>query len=328
MTTSPIRWGIIGPGGIARRFAADLKLVPDTQLVAVGSRSQESADKFADEFGAPNRHASYADLANDPDVDVVYIATPHPFHHANALLCLQAGKAVLVEKPFTINARQAQEVVDTARSAGLFAMEAMWSRYIPLMVRLRELISEGAIGEVRMLEVDFGFRSQLKPEGRLYNLALGGGALLDVGVYNVSLASMLFGTPTRIVSMAHLGETGVDEQAGMVFGYPEGRLAVLSSAIRTTMSQEAFIMGAEGRIRLHSPWWKPSRLTLTRPNQDDIIIDMPVEGFGFHHEAAEVVRCLREGRLESATMPLDETVAIMSTLDELRAQWGLKYPME
>ena len=207
-------------------------------------------------------------------------------------------------------------------------MEAMWTRFLPLVVRLREMLAQGVIGEVRMVQADFGFRSAVNPTSRLFDPALGGGALLDVGVYTVSLASMLLGKASEVVGLAHLGETGVDEQAGIVLSYPSGQLAVLSTAIRTTSPQEAFILGTEGYIRLHSPWWKPTRLTLTRPKQSDEVMELPIQGFGFHHEAAEVVRCVRAGQTESGVMPPDETVAIMETLDELRRQWGLRYPTE
>ena len=323
-----VGWGILGLGNIARQFARDLPLVPNARLVAVGSRSQANADKFGAEFGAPHRYVSYADLAHDPEVDAVYIATPHTLHHENALLCLNASKAVLVEKPFAVNTAQAREVVETARARGLFAMEAVWTRFLPVIVRLRELITDGAIGEVRMVQADFGFRTSFNPTHRLFDPALGGGALLDVGIYPVSLASMLLGTPSRVVGLAHLGQTGVDEQAGMVLSYPGGQLAVLSTAIRTTTPQEALILGTEGYIRVQSPWWHSTRLTLVRPKQSDEVIEAPMQGIGYQYEATEVGRCLRAGRMESEVMPLDETVAVLTTLDELRRQWGLKYPME
>ena len=323
-----VRWGILGLGNIARQFARDLPLVPNARLAAVGSRTQAGADRFGEEFGAPHRYASYADVAHDPDVDAVYIATPHTLHHENALLCLKAGKSVLVEKPFAVNAAQAREVVRTARERGLFAMEAVWTRFLPPIVRLRELVAAGAIGEVRMVQADFGFRTAFNPAHRLFDPALGGGALLDVGIYPVSLASMLLGTPSGVVGLAHLGETGVDEQAGMVLRYPGGQLAVLSTAIRTTTPQEALILGTDGYIRVHSPWWNPTRLTLSRPKQSDEVIEPPRQGIGYHDEAAEVGRCLQAGQTESVVMPLDETVAVLETLDELRRQWGLRYPTE
>jgi dihydrodiol dehydrogenase / D-xylose 1-dehydrogenase (NADP) len=322
------RWGILSTGRIAKQFAEGLSVLPDAEIVAVGSRAQETADAFGDKYGVPHRHASYKALAADPDVDVIYIGTPHPFHKDNAILSLEAGKAVLLEKPFTINAGEAEEVITLARKKKLFLMEAMWSRYIPIIVKLRELLAEGAIGEVRMLTADLGFRSEFDPKSRLFNPELGGGALLDVGIYPISFASMVLGTPSRIVSMAHLGQTSVDEQAGIVFGYEGGQLAVLYTALQTSTAIEATVMGTEGKIRIHSPWFYGTTLTLSIEERDDEVISLPYEGNGYNFEAAEVNERLRAGKLESDVMPLDETLAIMQTLDTIRAQWGLKYPME
>jgi predicted dehydrogenase len=207
-------------------------------------------------------------------------------------------------------------------------MEAMWTRFLPHIIRLRELLAANMIGEVRMLEVDFGFRTSFNPQGRLFDPALGGGALLDVGIYPVSLASMILGAPERVTGMAQLGETGVDEQSAMIFGYAGGQLALLSQAIRTNSPHEALLLGTHGKIRVHSSWWKATTITLSVDGQPDELIDVPAVGNGYNYEAAEVGRCLREGRTESDVMPLDETLAIMRTLDEVRAQWGLRYPGE
>ncbi len=326
--TDKIRWGILGTGNIARKFATGLAALDDADLVAVGSRSQAAADAFAGEFSIPKRHAGYGALAADPAVDVIYIATPHSLHKDNMLLCLQAGKAVLCEKPFTINAEEAQAAITAARSRGLFLMEAMWTRYLPLMAEVRRLIAVGAIGEVRMVAADFGYRAPFNAERRTFNPELGGGALLDVGVYPISLASMLLGAPERIASMAELGETGVDEQSAMVLGYPGGQLAVLYTAVRTTTPQDATIMGTDGFIRIHSQWWVPKAMTLHQAGKAPKRIELPFTGNGYNYEAAEVHNCLRAGKLESEIMPLDETLAIMQTMDRIRAQWGMRYPME
>jgi len=326
--TEKIRWGILGTGSIARKFATGLSVLEDAELRAVGSRSQEKADQFASAFDIPHRHASYASLADDPEVDVIYIATPHALHCENAWLCLEAGKAVLCEKPFAINATEAKSMIDCARDRGLFLMEAMWTRYLPLMVELRNMLSERVIGEVQILAADFGFCAGLNPEARLFNPALGGGALLDVGVYTVSLDSMIFGTPTSIASVAHLGETGVDEQAGIILGHPGGQLSILYTAVRTSTPQEATILGTEGSIRIHSPWWVPREMTLNVARSSPEVLQFPFVGNGYNYEASEVMRCLREGKLESDVIPLAETLRVMQTLDQIRAQWGLKYPME
>lgn len=324
----PIRWGILGTGRIAGLFATGLSALPDAALVAVGSRAAETADRFAEEHGAPRRHASYAALAADPEVEIVYVATPHPVHHAAARLCLEAGKAVLCEKPFTVNAAQAADLIGLAGERRLFLMEAMWTRFLPLMERFRGLVAAGAIGEPRLLAADFGFRHGGGPEHRLFDPALGGGALLDVGVYLVSLASMLFGAPERVTGFAHLGPTGVDEQAALVLGYPGGLLAQLTAAVRTSTPQEVTLMGTEGTLRIHPLWWKPTRMTLTRPGQPDEPFEIPFAGNGYNYEAAEAMRCLRSDELESPVMPLAETLAVLGTLDEVRAQWGLRYPTE
>lgn len=326
--TRPIRWGILGTGNIANSFTKGLITLPDAQLVAVGSRALASANRFGDTYQVPNRHGSYAELANDPEVDAIYIATPHTLHLENTLMCLEAGKAVLCEKPFTINAAEARIAIDAARTRGIFLMEAMWARFFPMMTALRQMLGEGVIGEVRMISADFGFRGDFNPEKRVFNPALGGGALLDVGVYPISLASMILGQPTRIASLAELGKTGVDEQAAIVLGYAGGQLAMLHTAIRTRTPHEAVIMGTEGFIRLHTPWWIPKSFTVDKPKQEPQHFDFPFEANGYNYEAAEVQRCLRAGLTESPIMPLDETLAIMETMDQIRAQWGLRYPME
>jgi predicted dehydrogenase len=322
------RWGILGTGAIAKQFVQGLRSVPDAEVFAVGSRSEASAAKFAVKWNISRRHASYEDLASDPDVDVVYIATPHPFHAQNATLCLQAGKAVLCEKPFCVNAAEAERVVELARKKRLFIMEGMWTRFFPLMEEVRRLVSEGAIGEVRMLNVDFGFRAELDPASRLFDQRLGGGALLDVGVYCVSFASMVLGRPSGFVGLPHLGETGVDEQASVVLEHEGGRLANLSIGIRTATPQEATIMGSEGYVRIHAPWWRPKSMTIYSPGEESETVEAPVSGNGFNYEAAEVMRCLEAGKTESDVMPLDETISVMRTMDGIRAAWGLRYPGE
>ncbi len=322
-----IRWGIIGTGRIARLFAEGLGALLDAELVAVGSRSQANADDFAKQFNVPFRHTSYEALAHDARVDAVYIATPHSLHVENTLMALEAGKPVLCEKPFAINARQAESIIRTARAKGILVMEAMWTRFLPPIVRLREMLNEGIIGEVRTLEAGFGFQRE-KREGRLFDLALGGGALLDIGIYPVSLASMIFGPPTQITGLAEIGPTGVDEQAAIVLGHPQGQLAVLHNSIRVNTFQEASVTGTRGRIRLHRGWWKGSDMTLTLDQGGEEFLDFPFTGNGYQFEAEAFMECLRAGELDNKIMPLDETLSIMKTLDTLRAQWGLKYPME
>jgi predicted dehydrogenase len=321
-----INWGILGPGNIARAFAEGIKDVPDAKIVAVGSHSHERSREFATEYGIEKAYGSYEELVNDPAVDVIYVATPHPFHKENTLLCLKAGKAVLCEKPFALNARDAQEVVDFARQKGLFLMEAMWTRFVPTVVKLREWISEGKIGEIRRIDSDFTFRVELDPKNRLFNLALGGGALLDVGIYPVSFVAMILGTnPVKIESMAHIGETGVDEQFVSLFQYSGGAIAAVSGAIRTDGTQGARIFGTLGSITVPL-FGNPKEVTLKIYGKETCIFHPDVAGNGYNYEAQEVGLCLIEGKTESDIMPLDDTVAIMKMLDDIRKPWNLKYP--
>ncbi len=326
--TEVFRWGILGPGNIAAKFAAGVAALADQEVVAAGSRTQASADRFADRFDIRRRHVGYEALVADPEVDAIYVATPHNFHREHTLLALRHGKHVLCEKPFAINAAEAQEMVDAARAAGLFLMEAMWSRFLPIIVEARRLIAAGAIGAVQMIQADFGFRASFNPASRLFDPALGGGALLDVGVYPVSLATMLLGEPDRIAAIAALGATGIDENTGMLFGYPGGEVALLATTVRASTLQEAIILGSNGSIRLHSPWWVGNTLTLQRAGHDAEVIVRPFIANGYSHEAMEVADCVRAGRLESEGMSLDESLRVMRIMDAVRAQLGMKYPME
>jgi predicted dehydrogenase len=323
-----IRWGILGTGRIADAFATGLGDAVGAELAAVGSRAPEAAAAFAARFGAARAHGSYEALAADPDVDIVYIATPHALHHANARLCLEHGKAVLCEKPFTLNAAQARDLVILARERRLFLMEAMWTRCLPALIETRRLVDAGAIGDLRFLLADFGFSKPFDARHRLFDLAMGGGALLDVGVYLASLASQFMGQPARVASQARIGESGVDEDAALLIGYDGGRFAQLTASIVTTTPQEATLFGSAGSIRLHAPWWRANRLTVAVAGRDAESIDAPYLGNGYTHEALEAMRCLRDGALESPIMPLDETVAVIETMDRVRSEWGLRYPGE
>lgn len=322
-----VRWGIMATGAIAHKFATGLQAVPEAELVAVGSRSQEAADRFADEFSAAHRHASYEALARDPDVEIVYVASPHPFHKANTLLCLDHGKAVLCEKPFAINEAQAREMVASARQKKLFLMEAMWTHCFPAIHKVQELISQGVIGEVRLMRAEFCFRAGINPNGRLFDLKLGGGGLLDVGVYTVALAHLIYGQePREILSMAHIGETGVDEQAVMLMRYEAGAMALLTCAVRTSTPHEAAIFGTEGHIRIPHCFWQPDKIILCKDKEEEMTFERLGNGYSF--EAREAGRCLRQGLLESPVMPWEKTLDIVRTMDKVRSQWGLKYPGE
>jgi predicted dehydrogenase len=319
-------WGILATGNIAHRFATDLANLPDANLVAVGSRALERAQAFADQYRIPQAYGSYEELAQAPDVDAIYVATPHPFHKDNAILCMEAGKAVLCEKPMAINADQVQAMIDAARANDVFLMEAMWTRFLPVIRQVKDWLDEGRIGNVRLVSADFGFRAELDPSGRLFDPALGGGALLDVGVYTIAFAYLTYGgqSPTRIQALSHLGKTGVDEQTGMVLGYADGALAQLTCAVRTRTPQSARIDGTEGRVQLPD-FWHATTATLEVPDQEPV----QIEGeSGYHFEAQAVMDCLEAGLKESELMPLDESLAIAQTMDQVRELIGLQYPME
>lgn len=326
------RWGILATGSIANSFAYDLKHLPSAEIVAVASRTQEGADQFGDEHGIATRYSNYADLANDPNVDVIYIATPHPMHAENILTCLEGGKAVLCEKPFTINAREARNVVDTARAKGLFLMEAMWTRFIPSFVYIREQLAQNALGDVQLIQADFGFKTNFDPQNRLFNKALGGGSLLDVGVYPISLSSMIWGRPEQIYGTTQIGETGVDEHNAIILDYPKGRKALLASSFRLNTSIEAWLYGTEGYMHLHSPFNKAQTITQGRiegwEQREEETLDFSFEGNGLRFQAMHVMNCLDEGKTESDIMPLDESIEIMQTMDTLRQMWGIRYPSE
>jgi len=310
-----IRWGVIGTGGIAHTFAADLEHTSSGTVAAVGSRRQATADEFGERFGVPNRHDSYEALVEDPDVDVVYVATHHPMHHRDALSALRAGKHVLVEKPFTMNAAEAEEIVAEARERALFAMEAMWARFLPHIREIRRLLAEGVLGDVVTVHADHAQWFEEDREFRLFAPELGGGAQLDLGIYPVSFASMVLGRPNRVLVISDPAFTGVDAQTSILLGYESGAHAVLNSTLRAVGTTRAAIVGTEGRIEIDGAFYQPTSFTLIpRGGEPQRLFDPPAEG-GLRHEADEVARCLREGLLESLEMPLDETVAIMRTMD-------------
>jgi len=325
--TRKIRWGILSTGHIAGRFAEALALLPDAELAAVGSRTQATADAFAARYGAARAHGSYGDLAADPNVDVVYIGTPHTLHLENALTCMRAGKAVLCEKALTINAREAEEMVRVARQERVFLMEAMIPRHIPLLHKALDWIAAGRIGSVRMVKASRCARGDFAPGARQLEPSLGGGSLLDVGVYVISFASMVFGqAPVEALGLAHIGRWGSDEQGVAILKYAGGEIADLSFALQTEAVNEAYILGTEGHIKVHEVFAHPTRISL---HQDRKEVDSAEEliwgGNALVYEADEVMRCLRSGLLESPRMPLDESVAIMRTMDRIRTPWGLRY---
>jgi predicted dehydrogenase len=320
-----VRWGILSAGRMADRFAADLKKAAGTEIVSVAARSIQQAKAFAAKHHIPRAYDSYEALAKDPGIDVIYVGTTHNFHKAHTLLCLENGKHVLCEKPLAVNAAEARQMIDCARAKRLFLMEAMWSRFNPAYGHAMQWVHDGLIGEVRMLKADFGFRGPWEPERRLLNPELAGGSLLDVGIYPIALASHLFGSqPSEIQALAHLGATGVDEQAGIILKYSQGRLALLSSAIQTRTPQNAFIMGTDGMIWIPM-FWRARLAVLWRPRK---LPRITWGAAGYQYEATEVNQCVREGKTESTTVTLAESLAVMETMDHIRQKIGLKYPRE
>ena len=323
-----LRWGILATGGIARAFARDLR-VAGLDLVAVGSRGKARADAFAAEYEIPRAHASYEQLVADPDVDIVYVSTPHPMHAHNAMLALEAGKHVLVEKPFALNAVQAARVRDLAAARGLLAMEAMWTRYLPHMVRIRELLAGRVLGEVRELFADHTQLLPADPAHRLNALELGGGALLDLGIYPISFAWDVLGAPVEITARARLGETGADTEVATIFTHASGAVSTTISGSRSAGPNTAHIVGSEARIDIDRVWYMPTSFRVV--GSDGSVLEeyaSRVQGRGMQYQALAAERLIAEGRLGGDVLPIDETVAIMGTLDEIRRLIGLRYPGE
>jgi predicted dehydrogenase len=315
---TPIRWGVIGTGGIAHTFARDLRMIDDGVVVAVGSRTRATAESYGAEFGVARCYSSYEEVALDPEVDVVYVATPHTLHHDNAMLALDHGKPVLVEKAFTMSGAEARDLVDAARSRGLFLMEAMWTRFLPHVVAIRELLARGVLGEVVSVIADHGQWFEKNPEFRLFAPGLGGGALLDLGVYPVSFASMVLGTPHRVTAMIEPAFTGVDGLTSMIFGYESGAQAILTCTSLAKSATRASIVGTDARIDIEGDFYAPTSFTLVpRTTQAPERFTFATEGRGLHYEALEVARCLRAGLTESPIMPLDESVSVMETMERV-----------
>ncbi|MCX4822692.1 Gfo/Idh/MocA family oxidoreductase [Streptomyces sp. NBC_01142] len=323
-----VRWGVLATGGIAAAFTADLQRMPDAEVVAVASRTEASATAFADRFAIPRAYGDWASLAADEDVDVVYVATPHSAHRAAAGLCLEAGKAVLCEKAFTLNAAEAAELVALARDRGRFLMEAMWMYCHPLVRRIAGLVRDGAIGEVRTVQADFGLAGPFAPGHRLRDPALGGGALLDLGVYPVSFAQLLLGEPDRVQADALLSPEGVDLNTGMLLGWSDaGAQALLSCSVTAGTPVTASVTGTAGRIEIPHGFFFPDRFVLHREGgqePEEFTAEGPRDSL--QHEAAEVMRCLRAGETESPLVPLDGSLAVMRTLDAVRDRIGVRYP--
>lgn len=323
-----IRWGIIGPGKIAHKFAQDLLLVEGAVLQGVASRDGEKAREFGQQYGAVECFDSYEALVANPQIDVVYVATPHVFHFEHSMICLEHGKHVLCEKPFGMNAYQVQLMTEKAREQGLFLMEALWSRFIPSVGKVLELIGQDVVGTIEYVRADFGFLGDTHPQKRVYNKALGGGSLLDVGIYPVFLSLLLQGEPSKIKAMASFSESEVDTVCAMLFDFENGQKAVLESGIIANTPMEAYVYGSNGFIKMHPRFHHSQRLSLCLNGQEEQILDVPYLGNGYFHEIEEVMQCLRSGEKESVKMPHAFSVSLIGLLDRIRKEIGLWYPQD
>ena len=324
----PLRWGVLGPGGIARAFVRSVLKHSRQQLVAVGSRTAQRAETFAAEFGSPRVHSSYESLVTDPDVDVVYVATPHSHHHAQALLAIAAGKHVLVEKAFTRNAAEARGVAEAARAAGVVALEAMWTRFLPGADVLRQLLAAGELGEIVTVAADFGLPIGPEDAARLHDPALAGGALLDLGIYPVSFASFVLGPPDEITATGRLTEAGVDEQVRAVLRTGAAE-AVLTTTLTERTHTTAEIVGTRARVDLPADFYTPVPFTVSDGHATFTADPGPILGHeGLVYQAAHLAQLVADGTTDSSLLPLEETIGILTTTDEIRRQVGVRYPGE
>ncbi len=329
--TKKIRWGILGAGRIAQKFASDLKLVEDAVLYAIASRGKANTELFSGLYPAALQYDNYEALVQNPDVDVIYVATPHGLHYTHTLLCLQHGKAVLCEKAFALNSRQAKEMIAAAKAQQVFLMEALWSKFTPPWQKMMEMIRNGQFGEIKNVLINFGFIPQAPVADRLFNPALGGGTVLDIGIYNVFYALSVLGKPDHIEASMTPAATGIDEQCAVLFRYNNGAMAQLFSSYSTHLATEADISGNKGRIRLTHRFYTPDTTIEFYPGRADsktIIPTQPTEGFGYHYEARHVGECLRKGLTESPVMTHADTLLLMETMDEIREKAGIRYPAD
>ena len=321
------RWGILAPGKIAHKFAKGLESVPGAQLYAIGSRNIERAKEFAEQYHAPVYYGSYQELANDPQVDIVYVASPHTFHMENSLLCLQQGKAVLCEKPLAINSKQVQKMIKASQDNHAFLMEALWSRFLPNIIKTKELCDSGIIGKPQHLAADFGFKATFDPNSRLFDPQLGGGALLDIGIYPLFFAQYLFGNPVDVTSTAELASTGVDQSCSVQLTFSDERTAELTFTITEATAVEAYIWGDKGKLMLPNRWYQPVNIfSQTSGEQEELTIDFV--GNGYNYQAVEVQQCLDEGKIQSDNWSHWDSLSLMELMDEIRRQCGIEYPAD
>jgi predicted dehydrogenase len=325
-----IRWGILGGGNIANKFAADLKWVNDAELVAVASRSHLKASEFSLRYGVPHAFDNYEALVSFPDVDVIYIATPHGLHCEHALLCLNNKKSVLCEKAFALNSFQVRKMIQAAEDSDVFLMEAFWTKFLPQYQKTVSLVESGALGEIKMIQADFGFKATNPPSQRLYDPELGGGALLDIGIYPVFMAISLLGRPVEIHAKMKPFSTGVDKQIAIVLKFENGALANLSATFEAVTPVEATISGSDGYIRMTNRFHNAlANVELTKNSEPVDIGHIHREvGYGYQFEARHVVECLQNNLKQSPVMCYADSLLLMETLDRIRETCGIKYPAD
>jgi predicted dehydrogenase len=331
MNGSKIRWGILGCGRIARKFAADLRLVADAELTGIASRNNETLKLFAKDFPSRYHHNSYEALAANKEVDVIYIATPHSHHYEHTMLCLNHDKAVLCEKAFAINSRQAKEMIETAKERKVFLMEALWTKFLPHYKKLQELLQQKILGDIKSVLVNFGFKTSDKSPQRLFDPLLGGGTLLDIGIYNVFITMSVLGKPDSIEATMTPSPTGVDEQIAVLFKYKSGAMAQLFSSFTTNLPIQAEVNGTEGCITLTTRFYEPSatiQLYKQMPGEKEVLAVEKEAGFGYHYEARHVNECLKKGLIESPVMTHADTLLLMEILDSIRNKARIEYPAD
>ena len=322
------RWGIVGPGGIAHKFTDAISHIDNATLQAIASTNLQRAEDFAQKYSIPNHYDSYEQLFLDDTVDIVYVATTHNFHCKNTVDALNAKKHVLCEKSMAVNASQVKQMINSAQSNNVFLMKAMWTRFLPMMAEVRDIIKKGTIGQPQLLYADFGMNFKFDPQSRSYNPNLAGGALLDLGVYCITLASMIFGKPNTISSTVKMSKTGVDQRSTVVLEYDNAKMAVLFQALDLETPKEALIIGTEGSIKLHPIWWAGSDYTIKLNNGTEKRYKADTHENGFIYEIMAVQECIDAGKTQCDLMSLDETLTIAETMDDLRSQWNFKYPFE
>jgi predicted dehydrogenase len=319
-------WGILAPGRIAHKFTSDLKLLPNANLYAVGSRNEQRASEFALQYGIEKAYGSYEDLAADPQIDVIYIASPHVRHYPDTLLCLNQGKAVLCEKPVAMNQKQYQIMIDTARKNNVFFMEALWTRFIPSFIKFKELVDSGTIGDIKIIESDFCFKAPYDKKGRLFNPLLGGGSLLDIGIYPIFMALSLAGVPEYIRSIVKIGTTNIDESCTILFRHISGILSTLYSSIVNNGRTQTNVYGSKGYIRLNTMWHMPTSIDLILDKESPKHFSFKEPGNGYQYEAIEVMKCLDTGKIASDIFSWEMSTDLISTLDLIRKNSGIQYP--